>query len=53
MDKKLCIATILGAHGIRGLVKLRIHLEDPETLENYNPLQDAKGTPTPSPSKIL
>lgn len=43
MGKKLCIADILGAHGIRGLVKLRCHLEAPEALESYNPLTDENG----------
>lgn len=43
MTKKLCIATILGAHGIRGLVKLRCHLENAEDLHNYNPLHDENG----------
>lgn len=43
MTKKLCIATILGAHGIRGLVKLRCHLENEKDLHNYNPLHDENG----------
>lgn len=42
-NKKLCVADILNAHGIRGLVKLRCHLEDPADLEDYNPLTDEKG----------
>ena len=45
MSKKLCIADILNAHGIRGLVKLRCHLEDPADLVTYNPLHDDKGRP--------
>jgi 16S rRNA processing protein RimM len=31
---------IMTAHGVRGLVKLRCHLEDAGDLENYNPLHD-------------
>lgn len=37
-DKKICIAKILTAHGVRGLVKLRVFLEDIADLETYNPL---------------
>lgn len=39
----LRIAQIQTAHGIRGLVKLRCYLENPEDLETYNPLRDANG----------
>jgi 16S rRNA processing protein RimM len=42
-QKKLLIADIRTAHGIRGLVKIAIHLEDPEDIESYNPLQSADG----------
>lgn len=37
------IAKILSAHGIRGLVKLRCYLEDPDDLVNYDPICDSKG----------
>lgn len=43
MSKRLCVAKILTAHGVRGLVKLRVNLEDPEDLESYNPLTDETG----------
>ena len=42
-DKTICIAEVMTAHGVRGLVKLRCHLEDPQDLKNYSPLFDAKG----------
>lgn len=42
-QKTVCIAEVMTAHGVRGLVKLRCHLEDPQDLKNYTPLFDAKG----------
>lgn len=42
-DKQICIAEIMTAHGVRGLVKLRCHLENPEDLAGYNPLRDETG----------
>jgi 16S rRNA processing protein RimM len=41
--KKLHIADIRTAHGIRGLVKLAVYLESPKDIENYNPVHDASG----------
>lgn len=41
--KKLHIADIRTAHGIRGLVKLSVYLEDAEDIESYNPLQGTDG----------
>jgi 16S rRNA processing protein RimM len=40
---KVCIAKILTAHGVRGLVKIDCYLEDPQELMNYNPLSDSAG----------
>lgn len=40
---KVCIAKILTAHGVRGLVKVDCFLEDPNDLKNYNPLTAADG----------
>jgi 16S rRNA processing protein RimM len=42
-SKKLHIADIRSAHGIRGLVKIAIYLETPEDIQNYNPVHDDKG----------
>jgi len=44
-DKTICIAKILTAHGVRGLVKVDCFLEDPAELEKYNPLMTADGKP--------
>lgn len=41
--KKLHIADIRTAHGIRGLLKLAIYLENPKDIENYNPVQGSDG----------
>ncbi len=41
--KKLHIADIRTAHGIRGLLKVAIHLESPKDIENYNPVQGSDG----------
>lgn len=42
-QKKLHIADIRTAHGIRGLVKIAIYLEDAKDIENYNPVQGSDG----------
>jgi len=42
-NKKLHIADIRTAHGIRGLVKMAIYLEDAKDIENYNPVQGSDG----------
>ncbi len=42
-DKLICIAQVMTAHGIRGLVKLRCHLDNPADLQSYNPLHDEQG----------
>ncbi len=41
--KKLHIADIRTAHGIRGLLKLAVYLENPKDIENYNPVQGSDG----------
>lgn len=42
-QKKLHIADIRTAHGIRGLVKMAIYLEDAKDIETYNPLEGSDG----------
>ena len=36
MMKRICVAKILNAHGIRGLIKLRIHAENIELIRDPN-----------------
>ncbi|NBC31868.1 MAG: 16S rRNA processing protein RimM [Alphaproteobacteria bacterium] len=43
-DRRLvCLGQISGAHGVRGLVKVRSFTEEPEGLVAYGPLTDAGG----------
>ena len=42
-DKKVCVAEITGAHGTRGLVKLRCFGDNPGILTEHGPLFDASG----------
>lgn len=42
-DKKLCIGQFLGAHGVRGQVKLASFTEDPAAIKSYGPLADESG----------
>lgn len=39
------VAVITGAHGIRGEIKLRSFLENPESAADISPLLDASGKP--------
>jgi 16S rRNA processing protein RimM len=37
-EERIRVAKITTAHGIKGFVKLKLYLEDPKDLEQYNPL---------------
>jgi len=39
----ICVAEISGVHGIKGMVKLRIFIEDHDNIEEYMPLYDSTG----------
>lgn len=39
----ICVGQFAGAHGVRGLVKLRSFTEDPESIFAYKPLSDENG----------
>jgi 16S rRNA processing protein RimM len=41
---RICVGQILGAHGVRGLVKLASFTEDPEAIAHYGALTDEAGT---------
>ena len=41
---RICVGQILGAHGVRGLVKLASFTEDPEAIARYGELTDEAGT---------
>ncbi len=43
LEKKICIARIGGAHGVRGAVKLWTFTEDPLTVKSYGPLSTKDG----------
>jgi 16S rRNA processing protein RimM len=43
---RICVGQILGAHGVRGLVKLASFTEDPEDIAHYGDLTDESGTRT-------
>lgn len=42
-SRSLCIGKIIGAHGIRGEVKIHAYTEEPEALERYAPITDKLG----------
>ena len=42
-EPRLCVGIITGAHGVRGLVKLKSFTASPEDLTAYGPLSDQTG----------
>jgi len=42
-DRKICVGTFSGAHGVKGLVRLKSFTEEPESIARYKPLTDATG----------
>lgn len=42
-DTLVCMAEIVGVHGIKGMVKLKVFSETPEVLADYSPLLDDTG----------
>jgi 16S rRNA processing protein RimM len=45
-DRKICVGIITGAHGVRGLVRLRSFTEEPEAIGSYGALTDETGKRT-------
>jgi 16S rRNA processing protein RimM len=42
-ERKICVGQFAGAHGVRGLVKLRSFTAEPEAIFTYAPLSDESG----------
>ena len=42
-NARVCLAAIVGAHGVRGLVRLKPFTEVPESVVAYGPLTDEAG----------
>lgn len=40
---RVCLAVVVGAHGVRGLVRLKTFTEIPESVAAYGPLTDESG----------
>ena len=40
----VCLGRIVGAHGVRGIVRVRSHTANPDDLTAYGPLSDVSGT---------
>ncbi len=43
-ETRLCVGVITGAHGVRGLVRIKSFTEQPESLAAYGKLSDEAGT---------
>ena len=43
MSTKVCVGQFAGAHGVRGLVKVKSFTENPEAVASYGPLTDERG----------
>lgn len=44
VGKRVCLGAVTGAHGVRGLVKIKPFTESPEDVGAYGPLEDEGGT---------
>ncbi|MDR3425598.1 MAG: ribosome maturation factor RimM [Alphaproteobacteria bacterium] len=44
--QKICVGQFAGAHGVRGLIKLRSFTAQPEAIFTYAPLSDQEGART-------
>lgn len=43
-DARVCLGHIVGAHGVKGEVRIRTHTQAPESIAAYGPLEDEAGT---------
>ncbi len=42
-EKQVCVGQVVGAHGVKGLVRVRPFTEEPEAFAAYGALQDDRG----------
>ena len=42
-EKRICIGAVAGAHGVRGLVRIRSFTAQPEAVAAYGPVTDDRG----------
>jgi len=42
-DDRVCLGVMVGAHGVRGLVKVKAFTEDPADVAAYGPVSDKSG----------
>ena len=42
-DSRICVGVIVGAHGVRGLVRVKSFTEDPADFASYGSLSDSDG----------
>jgi len=42
-EERVCLGVMVGAHGVRGLVKVKSFTEDPADVAAYGPVSDAAG----------
>lgn len=43
MVERVCLGAVTGAHGVRGLVKVKPFTESPDDVAAYGPLEDERG----------
>lgn len=44
MTDRICVAQIIGSHGVHGRLRVKSFTADPEAVFDYNPLTDEAGT---------
>jgi 16S rRNA processing protein RimM len=42
-ERRVCLGVITGAHGVKGLVRVKSFTADPEAITAYGPLEDESG----------
>ncbi len=43
MSERVCVGVIVGAHGVRGAVRIKAFTEDPAAVAAYGPVEDEEG----------